>query len=70
MENPQKWFEVQAQLNQARLPQMLTFVQDREGDMFSLWQQVQGTRHHLLTRARQDRRIAVTEQCPNGKALG
>ena len=63
----QKWFEVQAQLNQARLPQMLTFVQDREGDMFSLWQQVQGTRHHLLTRARQDRRIAVTEQCPNGK---
>jgi hypothetical protein len=63
----QKWFEVQAQLEQARLPQMLTFVQDREGDIFLLWQQVQGTRHHLLTRARQDRRIAVTEHCPTGK---
>ena len=66
-EESQKWFEVQAQLNQARLPQMLTFVQDREGDIFSLWQQMQGTRHHLLTRARQDRRIALTEHCPTGK---
>ena len=63
----QKWFEVQAQLKQAQLPQMLTFVQDREGDIFALWQQVQGTRHHLLTRAKQDRRIAVTATCPTGK---
>lgn len=37
---------------------MVTFVEDREGDIYSQWVQVPGNGFHLLVRAAQNRRVA------------
>ncbi|WP_291427113.1 hypothetical protein, partial [Deinococcus sp.] len=63
-----KWFEVVDRVEAApqSLAQRITFINDREGDIFALWKRI-GSAHDMLTRAKQDRRIAVTESCPTGK---
>ncbi|CAM4425545.1 IS4 family transposase [Deinococcus marmoris] len=65
----QKWFDVIGAVDggSPRLAKQLTFINDREGDIFALWQMVFVKSHHLLTRAKQDRRIAISPACPTGK---
>ena len=65
----EKWSQAIDEVHQLRLAPSLTFIHDREGEIFRVWQRVEHHAQHLLCRARQDRRIAQTSTCPHGKLL-
>jgi hypothetical protein len=62
-----KWFRVLDDGHRLDLAPHVTLINDREGDIFALWRAVQVAGFQLLTRAKQDRRIAVTASCQGGK---
>ena len=63
----EKWSEAINDVHRMQLAPRLTFIHDREGEIFRVWQCVKHHAQHLLCRARQDRRIAQTSTCPHGK---
>ena len=63
----QKWSQAIDDVHQLQLAPSLTFIHDREGEIFRVWQSAEHHTQHLLCRACQDRRIAQTSTCPHGK---